>query len=116
VLWIVVTKPGMGRAGFQLSVRADEAAGKDKQEGTLAPLDDRTQFAAKNFGPIQYLEHTGKGTTLTGPDMARWSFRWQAPQTHGPVVFHIAANAANDDNSELGDFIYTKAFHVIPAP
>jgi hypothetical protein len=31
-------------------------------------------------------------------------------------VFHIAANAANDDNSELGDFIYTTALHVIPSP
>jgi hypothetical protein len=29
-------------------------------------------------------------------------------------VFHIAANAANDDNSALGDFIYTTAVRVGP--
>jgi len=115
-LQLILTKPGMGRAGFQLSVRADERTGQNRQAGTLAPLDERTAFATKTFGPIQYLQHSRKGTALTAPDTARWWLQWRAPNSRGPVVFHVAGNAANDDNSELGDFIYTAAFHVIPAP
>ncbi|MCE2514350.1 MAG: hypothetical protein J4F37_04945 [Acidobacteria bacterium] len=32
-----------------------------------------------------------------------------------PVVFHAAANAANDDASEFGDFIYTASATTRPA-
>jgi hypothetical protein len=33
---------------------------------------------------------------------------WKAPGSTTPVQFNVAANAANDDNSPVGDFIYTK--------
>jgi hypothetical protein len=45
----------------------------------------------------------------------RWTFRWTAP-ADAPgraVVFHVAANAANDDDSPLGDFIYARALRVL---
>jgi hypothetical protein len=33
---------------------------------------------------------------------------WRAPSPSvGRIIFHAAANAANDDESALGDFIYT---------
>jgi hypothetical protein len=32
------------------------------------------------------------------------------------VVFNAAGNAANDDDSPLGDFIYASALRVAPAP
>jgi hypothetical protein len=115
-LWVSLSKPGMTRAGFQLAARIDESAGKDKQAGTVTPVDDRTQFVPKYFGPVQYLEHSHRGTELLQPDSARWRFRWTAPTSPVPVVFHVAANAANNDNSELGDFIYIGAFRVVPVP
>jgi len=115
-LYVVMTKPGMGRGGYQLTVRADERNAKNVQAGSLALLDDRSQFSTMNFGPIQYLQHTKKGTALSAPDTSRWLFRWRAPEKGGPVVFHVAANAANNDNSEVGDYIYTAEFHIIPAP
>jgi len=34
----------------------------------------------------------------------------------GAVVLHVAANAANDDDSPLGDFIYASAVQVPPGP
>ncbi len=44
---------------------------------------------------------------------AHWRIRWTAPaHPRGAVVFHLAANAANDDESPLGDFIYTMTLTV----
>lgn len=55
-----------------------------------------------------YAQHTEPGTVLTGPARASWTVEWRPPAAgEGPVVFHAAANAANDDVSEFGDFIYT---------
>lgn len=41
---------------------------------------------------------------------------WRAPEGLGSVVFHIAANAANGDDSPLDDFIYTREFVLNSAP
>jgi hypothetical protein len=112
-LQVQLARAGMASAGFELSVRRDEPGGKDKQAGLLDAADDRSQLAA-GAAPVQYLEHTRKGTGLVKADTARWLVLWKAPDQGRPVVFHIAANAANDDNSALGDFIYTTAVRVGP--
>lgn len=39
-------------------------------------------------------------------DGASWTLQWTAPDTPGPVVLHLSANAANDDGSPLGDRIH----------
>jgi hypothetical protein len=38
--------------------------------------------------------------------MARWTLEWTAHGT-GEVLLHVAVNVADDNNSELGDRIYT---------
>lgn len=113
-LTVVLTRPGMLAAGFQLAMRTNDAGAQ--QAGLLALVDDRTAFAAPAPRPIQYLQHTRRGTALTAPDTARWTFTWRAPDGVRPVVLHVAANAANDDNSGLGDFIYTREFVLLPHP
>jgi hypothetical protein len=113
-LTVVLTRPGMLAAGFQLAVRTNDAGAQ--QAGLLAAVDDRTAFAAPAPRPIQYLQHTRKGTALTASDTARWTFTWRAPDGVRPVALHVAANAANDDNSDLGDFIYTREFVLLPHP
>lgn len=115
-LQVVLARAGLARGGFQLAVRQDEPAGIMKQAGVLEPADDRSQLAPATPAAVQYLEHTRNGTARTAADTIRWWLRWRAPQTARPVVFHIAANAANDDNSAFGDFIYTAAWHVLPVP
>ena len=102
-LTVVLTRPGMRLGGFQLSVRSE---GLRRQAGTLTPGDDRTTIP---LAPLEYLQHTRAGAGLTSQDTAQWRFTWRPPQGVGPVVFHIAANAANGDNSPLDDFIYTQA-------
>ena len=70
---------------------------------------------------MTYAQHTEAGTVLTRPGTASWTVEWRAPATTAPgggataVVFHAAANAANDDASEFGDFIYTASATTRPA-
>jgi hypothetical protein len=113
-LTLTLARPGMLAAGFQLASRSHDREGG--QAGSLAPADERTTFAPATLPALQYLQHTRPGTSLTAADTARWTFMWRAPEGLGPVIFHVAANAANEDNSELGDFIYTLRHVVAPAP
>ena len=65
---------------------------------------------------VAYVEHTQAGTALRG-DAGRWTVGWTAPagNARGVVEFDVAGNAANDDDSPLGDFIYTHTLRVAPA-
>jgi len=105
-LTVVLTRPKMSAGGFQLSIRGE---GLGQQAGELAPADERATIPGPSYAPLQYLQHTRPGAGLTSRDTAQWRFTWRAPEGVGPVVFHIAANAANGDNSPLDDFIYARA-------
>ena len=106
---VSLERPGMGRAGFQLAARLGEADGASEPAGALQALDgdERVQVIAGPDG-LTYAQHSEPGTTLTGPDATSWTFEWRSPADGTTsVTFHAAANAANDDASEFGDFIYT---------
>lgn len=50
------------------------------------------------------------------PNSHTFTFTWQAPATDiGPVTFYAAGNAANNNGSASGDFIYTTNQVVSPA-
>lgn len=114
-LTVNLTRPGMGRGGFQVSARfADGRSGV--QAGMLRPADSTTFVSILSNRAVQYLSHTLGGARLTAPDTATWWFDWKAP--NGPagrnteVIFNVAANAANNDESEFGDRIYIREFRV----
>jgi hypothetical protein len=115
VVEIRLRRPDLARAGFQLAVRhaAGEAAGG--QAGHLAPSGPDT--AVSEAGGVLYLGHATAGTRAEG-GVAVWRVRWTAPagDAAGPVIFHAAANAGNDDESELGDAVYAAARVVEPEP
>jgi hypothetical protein len=104
---VAVGRAGAARAGFQLSARHAEGAKAGEQAGVFLAVDARADVTANSAG-VQYAHHTRGGTALSASDSGSWVVEWIAPgrATVGPVVFNVAANAANDDNSELGDFIY----------
>ena len=112
-LEVMLRRAGMLRAGFQLAARfADDGA----PAGVLTPVDARTRVIWDTLTRVGYIEHTAAGTALAG-DAGRWLVRWTAPSTaRAAVSFNVAGNAANDDDSPLGDFIYTAALRVAPAP
>jgi len=110
---VELTSPHMRRGGFQLAVRFAEGPAAGKQAGTLRALDERVGITTDTTG-IQYAHHLEAGTELTAPGTARWIFEWTAPHGAGDdvVVFHIAANAADDDASPFGDLIFTDSVRV----
>ena len=106
---VSLVRPGMGRAGFQLAARVSEGDGAGGPAGALRPPDgdERVQVVEGPDG-VAYAQHTEPGSALTGPEETSWIVEWRpAAPDAASVTFHVAANAANDDASEFGDFIYT---------
>jgi hypothetical protein len=102
---ITLRRPGMAMGGFQFTARfeADSA-----QAGTLTVVDgqqDRVKVLTDRG--VQYAYHSRPGTQLTATDVVRWTLHWTAPAGSRAVLFHAAANAANGDDSQSGDFVYT---------
>lgn len=104
-------------AGFELAARWAGGAAEGEPAGTLAPLDAFTTVTvAENGHP--YLHHTAEGSRTANPDGATWMVAWTAPTELAtpaaepggallpPVVFHVAANSGNGDNSPLLDLVY----------
>lgn len=100
----------LGRAGFQLSARYSDG----KQAGHFDPgADDRIMFSKAVPDTLEYIQHSQRGSEPLSEHKTSWSLTWVAPDSlAGPVVFNIAANAGNGDQSEFGDFIYAEEIKV----
>jgi hypothetical protein len=120
VLEVRLVRPGMGRAGFELSARFADGERAGRQAGELSPgaaQDGTVRVMA--VGAVSYATHTAAGAERVEGGEARWRLRWRAPvgdEPPGPVVFHAAANAADYDDSELGDRVYVGSAVSRPAP
>ncbi len=102
-LIVVFLIPAARRDGFQLAVRNSSGI----QAGALQSDDVRTIVSTVDSTGVQYAHHTPPGTALPAPDTARWTPHGRAPKSAQNVILNVAANAANDDASEFGDFTYT---------
>lgn len=109
---VALTHPELAAAGFQLTVRFAHGDGAGRQAGTLEALDPRTAVAVDTATGVQYAHQTAAGSSLTGDREAHWTVGWTAPRRPADVMVHVAANAANDDASELGDFIYADSTRI----
>jgi hypothetical protein len=99
---ISIHKAGQSRWGFEMAVRAVSSG---QQTGTLAPTDGNTQVTTA--GGIQYVTHTSIGT-FANTSSGSWTVSWTAPATaQGEIRFGAAGNAANNNFTNQGDFIYT---------
>jgi hypothetical protein len=111
-LTVVVRRPLLARAGFEMSARFTSG----QQAGDFRTLDGRLQTIMEAGKSVQYIQHTKTGSQSERPGEARWSLIWIAPPAAiGTVQFHIAANASNNDDSPLGDFIYAATRTIWPA-
>jgi hypothetical protein len=102
---ITLKRPRMAMGGFMFTARFE---GDSAQAGTLAfadPAKDRVKVV--NDRGVQYAHHLRPGTQLTATDVVRWTLRWTAPADKRAILFHAAANAANGDDSQSGDWVYT---------
>ena len=104
-LTITLRRAGVKLAGFQLSARFKDSG---TQAGTLAPgSGEGERVGVANQGGVQYAGQKKAGASVEDPDVARWTIEWVAPDRGGPVAFHVAANAADGNESADGDFVYT---------
>jgi len=107
---VTLTRPGIKLAGFQLTARRKDGAA---QAGTLAPAPgEQERIGVDVQGDLQYASQRRAGAAPAAADMATWSLVWTAPTRGGPIVFNVAANAANADDTAEGDYVYTTAVEV----
>ena len=105
---ITLKRPSISQGGLQLAARVATGELKGNQAGSLQAVNARVQVAIAEDRDVQYAQHTSLGSDLISTETASWTIEWISPTTDGSVAFHVAANAANDDTSEFGDFIYTQ--------
>lgn len=111
---VTLTRPGMKVGGFQLTARFEDGGA---QAGTLAFAEgDEERIKVSTDRGIQYAYHKRPGTSLTGPHVVRWTLRWTAPSSGGSVMFNAAGNAANEDDSQFGDYVYTASARSAVSP
>jgi hypothetical protein len=115
-----LARPGMRRAGFQLSARFASGPLAGQQAGRLSPAAGPGERAVALVAAheVSYAGHTAASVKAIEGDEARWRIRWRAPAdvaASTPVIFHVAANAANYDDSELGDHVYVASALSRPA-
>jgi len=103
---VVMRRDSLARAGFELSARFEDG----RQAGMLSATDSlRVTVTRDSVTGMPYAHHTRAGTRGWSGE-ARWPVRWVAPSAgRGVVMLHVAAVASNDDDSNLGDFVFTAA-------
>jgi hypothetical protein len=107
---IMVQRDDMGKAGFQLSARFPDGsqAGQFKIENN-----ERVMFTEAASDSLQYVQHSSTGTEPVKTGVNSWAIAWQAPESAKKlIIFNVAANAANGDASEFGDFIYVEEIRI----
>ena len=106
-LSVTLTRAGLKRAGFQLAIRFKDTGA---QAGSLAPgPGDGERVRVESQSGVQYASQRNDGSSVSAADATRWTIEWIAPAAGGPVIVHVAANAADGNNSADGDFVYTAA-------
>jgi uncharacterized protein (TIGR03437 family) len=123
-LVVTVADPSQRRWGFELTAR--QANKTTAQAGTFTPGSDgytqlactQTTFQTESFGPscpssmpMQYVEHTLKGTRNGTRNSVTFEFDWTPPASDvGNITIYVAANAANGDGNTGGDHIYLQRY------
>jgi hypothetical protein len=114
---ILLARKDLGRAGFEIAARVAEGPQAGHQAGKFEASDERVNVADSvvgSFGPVQYARHTAAGSSANS-DTTHWTVKWTAPAAGtGAVVFHLVGNAGNDDNSPMGDYIYSTSAKTLP--
>jgi hypothetical protein len=100
---ILVSRNDMLKAGFQITARFEDGSQAGCFENGNSVI-----FTPAIEGNVQYLQHA-PGTVTAESGIKTWKITWVAPDMNsGDIIFNIAANAANGDQSEFGDWIYVK--------
>ena len=120
---VQVSDSAQRRWGFELTARPVSNL-SDGQAGDLASTDSNTRVMCSNgrskpctdSNLVQFITHTQQGTQLGTTGSGTFEFDWTAPATDvGNVTLYAAGNAANGNNADTGDHIYTTNVTLSPA-
>ncbi len=116
---VKVSDPSQRRWGFELTARANRS-----QAGDITSTDANTQVECANgrLAPcsspsaVQFITHTLAGTRLGTTSSATFEFDWTPPSADvGTITLYAAGNAANGNNQDTGDHIYTTSVNLAVA-
>jgi hypothetical protein len=129
-LTVEIAREGLRRGGFEIAARFASGKQKGKQAGTWTPLDARVQLIpgavdrvltpaspprVSQRGGVVFVQHNLAGSRAADRGRNAWTIEWTAPATAvAAVQFNVAANASNNDDSPLGDYIYVKTVRSAP--
>jgi uncharacterized protein (TIGR03437 family) len=117
-----VEHPDQMRWGFQLTARIQ--SDQTKKAGTFAPDDNirvRCGLSGTAEAPcaadaVEFAEHRVNATNPGQRAGRTFEIQWTPPDSDvGPIIFYAAGNAANNDGTNSGDFIYTTNLTISPA-
>lgn len=113
---VTITRDGLRRGGFEIAARFASGRQRGKQAGSWQPIDNRVQLIPGAVDKVlTFVQHTLAGSRVPATGANKWTVAWTAPAAAtAPVQFNVAANASNNDDSPLGDFIYLKSVRVAP--
>jgi hypothetical protein len=104
-LQVKVTDGTKSRYGFEMVALNNS----NQQAGTFA-LVSTTNSALLTSGGKSYAMHRN------ATNNSQWTINWTAPATNvGAVKLYVAGNAANNNNNDTGDNIYSASFTLNPA-
>ena len=120
---VQVSDSSQRRWGFELTARLATNP-SSAQAGDLASTDSYTRVICSNgrakpcssSSPVQFITHTLAGTRNGTVGGVSFGFDWTPPATDsGKVILYAAGNAANGNNNDTGDRIYTTSVELTPA-
>jgi len=113
---VTVKREGLRRGGFEIAARFASGKQKGRQAGSWKPLDARVQLIPGAVDKVlTFVQHNLAGSRVAETGANTWTIEWTAPSdATAPVQFNVAANASNNDDSPLGDYIYLKMIRSTP--
>jgi len=102
---ILLGRTGNTRWGFEVTALKQDGT----MAGSFANVTDLTTI--QSSGSIDYVSHVigiSDGTFAGTANAAGWGFEWTAPAAGaGTVTFYVAGVAADNDDSDNGDYTFT---------
>jgi hypothetical protein len=116
-LTVTISRDGLRRGGFEIAARFGSGPHKGRQAGGWKPMDARVQLIPGAVDKaLTFVQHNLTGSRVSETGVNTWTVEWTAPPAPAAAVqFNVAANASNNDDSPLGDYIYLKTVKSQPS-
>lgn len=110
---VKVADSGINRFGFQIVALHNNAL---TNAGKFEIINhERTQMVKNSESLLdrEYVTYTFDGTDAISTGTGEWIVNWTAPSVNeGDITFYASAVSGNDDETDKGDYTFTKSFVV----